>query len=591
MILIRFCFVVALLWSSASLTLAGPIIVPENKFLSDASIIPQKLKLEGDSVRFSIQGNIPIESILTPKNPQVKAVFKSPTSILDLGTLDLKRNVSSYTYKKDYALKFEKWMLTGTLELYFFQGKKETDIPSEKVTLAKGIVAPQLLVKLGEVYPDEPIPVVGLYITTGSFDKETIRKEEFTLRFGLGTATFQVSLGNAEVLQRIDQFLEKNPDVQEVRITGIQSPEAGEGSSNALGRNRAESTQKALAGKFGPLSESKVKINSRSKDWFDLRLLLREYKGISTNRKDELYAILLNQETYSEQSDRLKKVPGFSQVAQDLYPMLRVAKVEITARQRMGLDLNQSILLKEALTKPEPGQGLSFADWALAAESTTSLEEKAVIYSKMTELFRSALPYNNMAVVRMRQAQRTLDEGSKEVLWDEALRLLTQAYRIEANPHTLHNQGQVLALKGEYWEAYKKLSEASVLTQNPDFLTANEALRGALDILRGDYKLAILRFDYSFSDPKDYFNKGLAYYLVGDYANANIAFEESVVNGREFGYGYYGLAMIATAGGQYEVGLIQLKKAIESNRQLADLAFQDPLFEEVRKRNDIFEQE
>jgi hypothetical protein len=61
-----------------------------------------------------------------------------------------------------------------------------------------------------------------------------------------------------------------------------------------------------------------------------------------------------------------------------------------------------------------------------------------------------------------------------------------------------------------------------------------------------------------------------------------------VVNGREFGYGYYGLAMIASAGGQYEVGMIQLKKAIEANRQLADKAFQDPLFEELRQRGDFF---
>ncbi len=590
MILRRFCFVTALFWGLAPLAFPSPIIMPENKFLKDAALTPQKLKLEGDSIRFSIKGNIPIESVLTPKNPVVKAVFTSPTYQLDLGVLELKRTVSSYSYQKNYSLKFENWMLNGTLELYFFQGKKETAIPFEKVTLAKGIIAPQLMVKLGEVYPDEPIPVVGLYITTGSLDKETIQKEEFTVSFGLGASAFQLSQGNSEVLKRIDQFLEKNPDVQEVRITGIQSPEAGEGKSSALGMSRAESTWKALNGKFGSLPDSKVKINSRWSDWFDLRLLLIEYKGISTNRKDELYTILMNQETYLEQSERLKKVPGFTQVVQDLFPKLRVAKVEITARQKMGLDMNQTILLKEALAKPEAVSGLSFADWALAAESTSSLEEKAIIYSKMTELFRSVLPYNNMAVVRMRQAQRTLDEGSKEVLWDEAMRLLTQAYRFEPNPHALYNQGQVLALKRDYWEAYKKLSEASVLTQDSEFLKANEALRGALDILRGDYKLAILRFDYSFSDPKDYFNKGLAYYLVGDYANANIAFEESVVNGREFGYGYYGLAMIASAGGQYEVGMIQLRKAIEANRQLSDKAFQDPLFEELRKRDDFLKE-
>ena len=109
-----------------------------------------------------------------------------------------------------------------------------------------------------------------------------------------------------------------------------------------------------------------------------------------------------------------------------------------------------------------------------------------------------------------------------------------------------------------------------------------------MDIIRGDYKLATLRFDYPFTDPKDYFNKGLAFYLLGDYANSILAFEESVVNGRDFGYGYYGLAMIAAASGQQEVALLQLKKAIQANRQLAEKAFLDPLFEELRQTDSFF---
>ncbi|WP_147392193.1 tetratricopeptide repeat protein [Algoriphagus lacus] len=562
--------------------------MPENKFLKDARLIPQKLKLEGDSLRFTIKGTIPIESVFSPKNPKVLVLFQSPTFKLELGEIELKRTVSNYGYEKKFSLKFEPWMLEGSLELLFFQGKKVVQVPFENAVLAKGVIAPQLMVKLGEVYPDEPIPVVGLYITTGSLDKEIIQKEEFLLGFDLGSSSFKANQANSETLNGLDQFLERNPDVQQIRITGIQSPESGEGKNSSLGMSRAESARKVLLSRISSVSESDLKVNSRWNDWFDLRLLLRDYKGISTNRKDELYAILMNQETYLEQSERLKKVPGFSQVAQDLYPLLRVAKIEITAKPTMGLNMEQSIRLKEALANRSMVTDLSFADWVLAAEASQSLDEKAAIYSKMTELFRSALPYNNMAVVRIRQAQRTLDRESREVLWDEALRLLEQAYRIEPNPHTLHNQGQILAFRGAYWDAYQKLSTASTLTQNPDFIQHNEALRGALDVLRGDYRLATLRFDYKFTDPKDYFNKGLAYYLLGDYVNSNIAFEESVVNGRDFGYGYYGLAMIAAASGQKEVAVIQLKKAIQSNRQLADKAFLDPIFDELRESQEFF---
>lgn len=562
--------------------------MPENRFLKDAQLIPHKLKLEGDSIRFSVKGSIPIESILIPKNPKITLSFKGEKNQLDLGEINLKKNVSNYSYEKKIALKYEPWMAGAILEASFFQGKKENQSPFEKKILTRGVMAHQLMVKLGDVYSDEPIPVVGLFMTSGVLDRDIVRVQDFSLLFDLGSSTYKSSSANLKSIQEIDAFLEANPDIQEIKITGIQSPEIGEGKNSALGMNRAASAKEALGARVNLLADSLIKIDSRRNDWFDLRLLMRDYKGVSTNRMDELYAILMNQESYLEQNDRLKKVPGFSQVAQDLYPKLRVAKIEISAKPRTGLDMQQSIKLKEALSKSDGTNALSFDEWTLAAEASQSLEEKAVIYSKMTEFFRSALPYNNMAVVRMRQAQRTLDQQSKEILWEEGLRLLTQAYRIDPNPYTIHNQGQIFALEGKYWEAYLKLSEASSMTQNQDFLMRNEALKGALDILRGDYKLATLRFIYKFSDPKDYFNKGLAYFMIQDFPNASIAFEQSVEHGRGFGYGFYGLAMIAAASGQKEVTLIHLKKAIEANRQLADRAYQDPLFEELRDSEEFF---
>jgi tetratricopeptide (TPR) repeat protein len=567
---------------------AKSIIAPENKFLKDTQLVPGKLRLEGDSIRFIVKGSIPIESVLSPKNPSVRLLFKTENQQVDFGMLDLKKNVSRYDYEQKFSLRYEPWMAAALLELTFFQGKKDNQAPFEKKVIAKGVIAPQLMVKLGEVYSDEPIPMVGLYIISGALNRDIVRKEEVTIAFDAGSSDYKDIPANQAALKQVEAFLDANPEVQEIRITGIQSPEAPEGKIATLGMDRAESVKKALSARVKSLPASQLRLSSRGEDWFDLRLLLKEYKGISTQRKEELYAILMNEESYTEQRERLNKVPGFSQVTKDLFPKLRIAKIEITANPRAGLNMNQSIKLRDALSKNDGTNGLSFAEWTLAAEATQSTDEKAVIYSKMTEFFRSPLPYNNMAVVRMRQAQRTLDTESKEVLWEEALRLLNQANRIEQTPQALHNQGQILAMKGEYWEAYKKLSDASTMTKDPDFLQHNEALRGALDILRGDYKLATLRFDYPFTDPKDYFNKGLAYFMIEDYINANLAFEESVVLGRTFGYGYYGLAMIAAASGQKEVAIIQMKKAIASNRQLAERAFQDPLFEELLGSSEFF---
>ena len=232
---------------------------------------------------------------------------------------------------------------------------------------------------------------------------------------------------------------------------------------------------------------------------------------------------------------------------------------------------------------------LSFIEWALAGETAPRLEEKAQIYTKMTELFRSPLPYNNLAVVKIKESQRTLDSDLQENLWVEAEWLLNRSLRLEENAFALHNLGQIFALRGQYWEAYQYLSDASVLNRSPDFLMRNESLRGALDIIRGDYKLATLRYDYPFTESLDFFNKGLAHFLAKEYGPASLAFEESVVRNRSFGYGYYGLALIAINSGQNEVALIQLEKAIQASDLIYQKVLIDPSFDDLRSEEEFFE--
>ena len=551
------------------------------RFISDASIFPSKLKLEGDSIRFTIKGSIPVESVLIPRNPRLALTLYSSGGAIEFGDLPIVKQVANFSFEKKFSVRYEPWMQGAMLELEFFQGKKGTTTSSEFRMLAKGIISPQLMVKFGAVYPNEPIPQVGLYQLTGGIDRELENREEFTLLFNPGSSVLKAGAENLDAYKKIEEFIRKNPSILQVKITGIQSPEQAEGRNSQLGNQRAQVAQKNLLQKFPEISAADLKMDSRWNDWFDLRVLLKDYQGISTQRKDEVYGVLLNAESFLEKGERLKQLLGYNQLASDLFPKLRAAKIEIIAKPAQGLNLEQTNRLREAMSGNSGVNRLTFAEWALAAEASQSLEEKALIYSKMTEFYRSAMPYNNMAVVRMRQAQRTLDAGSKEVLWEEAERLLQQAYRIEANAHSLHNQGQILALKGDYWEAYKKLSEASVLSKNPEFVQANEMLRGALDVQRGDYKLATLRFDLPTQDPKDLFNKGLAYYMLGDYTEATLAFEKSVIQGREFGLGYYGLAMIAIQTGQSEIAVIQLKKAFSYNSNLLERMTFDPIFEEL----------
>lgn len=567
----------------------GSIIVPESTFLEDAKMTPSKLKMVRDSVQFEVSGSIPIESVLSPRNPRLSLLMKSSDGSREFKSIALKKEVGHYSYKELFKILYEPWMEGAFLELQLRHGKQHSDKPNEKQFLTRGVITTPLLARVGKVYPDEPIPQIGLYIPTGAADVDLSRTKYFTFLFDAGSSDLKMNASNSASYNSIKAFLMENSSVSIFRITGTQSPEVREGRNSRLGMDRAEAVHRLLAASTIPVSEDKYQVTSRWNDWFDFRMLLRDYDRISTKRKDEFYKVLLSDSPYETQAEALKKISEFNQVSRDLYPKLRAVTVEITAKPLPGLNQDQAALLKKSLQEKSATSELDMADWAIAGEASPRLDDKEQIYSKMTELFRSVVPYNNLAVVKMRQAQQTLDTVLKDSLWNEANRLLYQASKIENNPYVLHNQGQILILQNKHWEAYKKLSDASVLTRNEDFLKINESLRGALDILRGDYKLATLRFDYTYSEAKDFFNKGLAYFLADDFANASLAFEESVMAGRNYGYGFYGLAMIAAESGQDEVALIHLDKAIHTSELMYQKALIDPIFDKLRGTEDFFQ--
>jgi len=520
--------------------------------------------------------------------------MRSPESSLNLGVIELQKEFDAYHFKKSFIIPYSSWMDASFLELQFNQGERNPPEPEERKVLTKGVVTTPLLAKIGKVNPNEPIPDVGLYIPTGTAAMDLSRSGAFEVLFKPGSSKLDLSTSNKDAIENLGNFITENPNIVKLRITGIQSPEVAEGKTSKLGNDRAAEVYRYLAASDFMMHDSLTEVKSRWNDWFDFRLLLRDDIRISTQRKDEYYSILLSESEFVDQAAQLNKVAGFSEISRSLFPRLRAVKIEIEANSLPGLDQDQAMELRKILDENRIGKSLDLGEWAIAGEFSPRLQDKEAIYSKMTELFRSVLPYNNLAVVKMRLAQRTLDSEVKYKLWEEANSLLIQASKLETNAYVLYNQGQILTLKGEYWEAYKKLSDASVLSRDPNFLKINESLRGALDVIRGDYRLATLRFDYPYSDAKDFFNKGLAYYLANDYGNASLSFEESVIADRNYGYGYYGLAMVAAKSAQKEVAIIHLKKAIDSNELIYQRALIDPVFEEIRSEQaffDIFRQD
>lgn len=554
-------------------------------FLSDVAVSPSQLEWLRDSVFFSIKGSIPIISGFLPRNPRLKLIFKSTDHVLDLGEVELKKNLSVYLYDQKLKFRYQPWMVEGWLEAQFIQGSKKANVPNESKILTKGISVIPLLMHFGLENSSLTNPEVGWMITKNQNQIQSLNSADYYFGFDAGDAILSSTSANQNSLNDLRAFVRQNPLIVSLKITGLQSPELSEGRNSKLGMDRALAVLESLKAIDLKFKEEVLVVDSRWRDWFDFRVLLRNQADLSEFQKEKYYTILQNSSDFLSQNQNLIKIPGFDVVSKRIYPLLRSAKVEIQAKQVWGLDVDKVVKMKEILSNPQLANSLVEAEWEIASKSADRIEDKETILRKMLIFFDSNYAPNNLAVLLMRQAYEEADSSKKKSKYVEAENLLLEAEKAEINPYIRYNQALLLLARGEEWQAYRKLSVASSQSKEMTFLIQNENLKGALDVWRGDYQLARIRYDYPTSDPKILFNKGIVFFLAKAYEEAIKAFEGSVLSNRDFGYGFYGLALVAATMGQEDIAWVHLQKAILGEESIRQLAKFEPVFEQVRNNN------
>jgi len=194
------------------------------------------------------------------------------------------------------------------------------------------------------------------------------------------------------------------------------------------------------------------------------------------------------------------------------------------------------------------------------------------------------LAHNNLGVVYLNQANRALNAPEKNTLLSKARSSFEKVNAEEENAYAYHNLGHVHLLTGDYASAYEAFYKVIALAEdNNELKSANDASLGAVSILTGDYKLAGLHLNNAPENEANLFNKGLAFLLAEDYRNAINAFEESAIVNKDYGYGFYGLALVGAKTGDEALVYENLKKAVQSNGFLKKRA---PLDQEFKAFSD-----
>lgn len=552
---------------------------------------PQILKLHRDSVRVEIQGAIPLALL-----NQDSKIYLYPEYIYGEGSLRLGEiipfdgayNKKLIDAKVDQSIVFPylPGMEKGELILKGVVERKKGTFQAPNKVIAIGLETTPLLTRYGQVLPDQPIPDIGIYIVRDFQDMNRVENRDFYIPFELGKGqkpnpVFPVAFS--------DYLIKGEPGmkVNKVVVTGLSSPESNDNISG-LAKKRGDFVAERLKTNRS-FKNIPVESMYRSGDWFDLRQLLIDYEGISEDQKDDIYAILLNGNSFASQLASLQKLPTYRNISKDLFPKLRSAKVSFELQNTRFDDIEISASVFALLNGNAPLDGFTQNHLTYAAQKAVRLSEKEAIYKKLNELYPTELSFNNLGVVYLNMAQRELDVRRRNIFITDAISNLRQANKIKTGSIHLHNIGRAYLLRGDYFEAYVAISEASAIEneETNDFLSYNEALRGALDILNGDYKLATIRFNRTAENERNFFNKGIAYFLSEDYLLASENFEAAVQADRESGYGFYGLALIAAVNGDRDSMMENLEKAIDRSEFLKEKGLKDINFKNYRNEQEF----
>jgi tetratricopeptide (TPR) repeat protein len=570
----------------------SPKINQFGKLLDGVYAKPDVLTLHRDSVRVRIQGALPLAYLTKETKIHIYPEYRYGEGSLRLGRLtpfDGEYVLSTVQAKLDETIVFPylEGMEKGELVI---KGQIERDDKTYSVpekTLAKGLNTAPLLARMGQITPDEPIPDLGIFMTADFSGINTMETREFMVPFVLGKDQ-PVSKSLPSALNNLIVRGEQGMAVRKVAATGIVSPENQELADPNLAAKRSDAMKSLLKG-FPNLNPLPIDNAYRKNDWFDFRLLLGVYEGITAAEKEDYYNILLERSDFETQLRKMRQLKTYSKVSRDLFPKLRGVKVAIILENTRFSDPEIAASVYRLLKEGKSLDDFTKEHLIYAGHKAPRLHEKETIYLKLTEIFPSELSFNNLGVVYLNQAQRELNVSEKNLLINKAIAMFRQANKFRITSVSMHNLGRALILRGDYFEAYVAISEASTLERDEtnEFLRLNEGVRGALDILNGDYRLATIRLNRAPENEINLFNKGLAYFLIDDLAPALEAFEESVQINRDYGYGFYGLAMIAAVSGDKQALFENLKKAVDRSEFLKERALKEILFQPYQEESEF----
>ena len=463
---------------------------------------PNPLEVKGGKIEATITGTFPVKYFNKKASVTVTPVLKfagkevkgTPVTFQGEKVVGNNQQISYkaggiYTIKAAFDYEPEMEVCELFLQFDVATKKKAYQIPSVKV--ADGVITTSLLVsfKTSDIAP---------VIIPDKYQQVFQEIQEADILFLIQKSELRkTETSSAKVLDLTKKINALSKDtlrkVSGLEISAYASPDGGLDLNTNLAEKRQQVTSDFLNKELKKVKAA-VTINAKftAEDWAGFQSLME-----ASNIQDkEVILRVLSMYTDPEQREtEIKNLSAtYKTIADEILPQLRRSRLKLTIDVVGKTNELISKLAKEDAAK------LTVDELLYAATLVSTLDEKAAIYTKVTELYASDMRgFNNLGVVNYQQGK-----------YQDAARYFAKALEIDPQVADLNYNAGVAALNtGDLTKATQFFGKAAGTKGN-----LSEAL-GSIYIIRGDYAKAKTTLGESKTN-----NAALVQILNADYAAA-----------------------------------------------------------------------
>ncbi len=541
-----------------SLTFSGCALNKMMKAAEDQTIdvTPNPLELHGNEVTFTVDVQLPPKMLKEGITYSINPYYVYGDKEIALEQVDFVKadfpnsDEQSISTSKEFSFPYEEDMSTngqlmaqGTATI----DKNDKSKSTERIQIATGVIATSQLVSPS---------YHAAYADHGYNNQEELEPTNVSFFFDQGRSVLKTSELRSDKGQQFNAFIADKNVTRTVTITGTHSPEGSERINSNLSEDRAKAIEDYYKRQmkrydYKGMSESiQFILKPVVEDWTEFKNKLGEYDGISAAEKAEYTKIVNGSGDFESKEDQLQKLPTYRKVFREVYPELRAARTEVLTVKEKKSDAEISVLSKKVTQgDAQASDSLNQEELLYSATLTPSLEEKAAIYEAATKKYGdSPVAHNNYGAVHLELAMQA--EGNKmTTLVEQGITHLELSNKKKENAEAYANLATAYTMQGNYEKAYEAATKANEMSLASDNERGLMGVKGALEIMMGDYSSATTSLNNASDSEVNMFNKGLAQLLKGEYSNAVSTFEN--VAGKTTGDGIHAkahyLAAVASA--------------------------------------------